>query len=390
MAKRIYIEGRALVADHFSGVGHYVLGITKALDEYIGSVAHTELQLKNRERYKNFLCVPSRQKSRLGKFSFLNLRAVSFPIPPRFIDKLLYYNIIPPPDLWFGQGVYLFTNFSRFPLLRAKSATIIYDITFEAVPQFVDANNRKFLSAMVKKSVQKSDVIITISEHAKSEIVNFYKVPASKIVIAYPGVDRSVYYKRSEREVAAIQYQYGLPKNYVLFVGNIEPRKNIGGLIDAYVKLPLELCKKHPLILIGASGWLTEEIFEKIESAQKKGYPIVRPKEYVTDKDMPAVYSGASLLVYPSHYEGFGIPPVEAMACGVPVISADNSSLPEAVGDAALLVKSSDTSSITNAMSKLLSQASLRNELIKKGYEQVKKFSWDFSAELIYKQLIKL
>jgi glycosyltransferase involved in cell wall biosynthesis len=388
--QKIYIESRALVADHFSGVGHYVLGVLKALDEYISLPEHTELQLENQLKYESFLCIPRDHRLRLKKLRLLNFGIKLFLHHSWSIDRLLSRNLFPPLDLIFGRGVYLFTNFSSYPLLWSKSATIIYDITFEAVPQFVDANNRRFLSKMVKRTAQKSDLIITISAHTKKELVNFYKLPPEKIVIAYPGVDLGTYYRRSDKEIKAVKYRYGLPDDYVLFVGNIEPRKNIGGLIDAYSQLPLELCKKHPLVLVGASGWLTEEIFDKIDSAQKKGYPIVRPKGYVADEDMPAVYSAARALVFPSHYEGFGIPPVEAMACRVPVISADNSSLPEAVGDAALMVKSSDTKSIADAIERLLTNKSLQRELVAKGYEQAKKFSWSDSAQIIYKSLVEL
>ncbi len=388
--KKIYFETRALVADHFSGVGHYVLGIAKALDDYIGSPEHTQLQKEHNSDFDTILWAPRNHVSRLAKFKFLNLRSKAFPIPSYLIDRLLDNNLFPPLDLWPGKRVYFFTNFSRFPLLRAKSATVIYDTSFESVPQFVDANNRRFLSKIVKKSANKSDLIITISRHAKQDLVKFYGVPASKVIIAYPGVDRTIFYKRSPAEIAAVKYQYGLPDNYVLFVGNIEPRKNISGLIEAYTKLPLELCQRHPLVLIGASGWLTEEIFNKITTAQEKGYPIVRPKKYVADADIPAVYSGATILAYPSHYEGFGIPPLEAMACGVPVVCADNSSLPEAVGNAALLVKSTDTPAISKAIQKLLQDKDLRAGLIEKGYRQVPKFSWRDSAELIYKALMDL
>ena len=390
MAKKIYFESRALVADHFSGVGHYIQGVAKALDDYISSPEHAQLQLEHNSGYRTIFWAPRNHVSRLAKFSFLNLRVKTFAIPSYFIDRLLFNNLIPPLDLWFGRGTYLFTNFSRFPLFRAKSATIVYDVSFESVPQFVDANNRRFLSKMVRKAVNKSDLVITISKHAKEELVNFYSLPTKKVIIAYPGVDRTIFYKRSQTEIAAIKYQYGLPDNYLLFVGNIEPRKNISGLIEAYIKLPLELCRHYPLVLIGASGWLTDEVFSKINSAREKGYPIVRPNKYVADADMPAIYSGATMLVYPSHYEGFGIPPLEAMACGLPVICGDNSSLPEAVGNAGFMIDSSDPPAISKAIEKLLQDEHSREELIEKGYQQVRKFSWQTSADVIYKALIGL
>lgn len=388
--KKIYFEGRALVADHVSGIGHYVQSIAKELDDYIGSPEHTNFELKNSASYQTTIWAPRNHFSRLHKFRFLNLKPKRFAISSHYIDRLLLKRLVLPLDLRFGRGVYLFTNFSRYPLMFSKSATIIYDTTFESVPHFVDDNNRRFLSKMVARAVQKSELIITISKHAKSEIVNFYKIPEHKVIIAYPSFDQSSYYKRSEEEMSAVKHYYHLPDNYVLFVGNIEPRKNIAGLIDAYTNLPLQLCQKNPLVLVGASGWLTDEIFAKIKDATTKGYPIVRPSKYVEDNDMPAIYSAAKVFVYPSHYEGFGIPPLEAMACGIPVICADNSSLPEAVGDAAVMVKSTDTDSITQAIKKVLDDEVLREELVKKGFKQIKKFSWAGSAELIYKSLVGL
>ena len=389
-SKKIYFECGALVADHFSGVGHYVMGIAKALDDFIGRPEHALLQAQSKTTDETILCVPRNHRARLNKFGFLNTKAKSFPFHSRILHKLVDNKLLPPLDTWFGRGTYLFTNFTRYPLWRAKSATVIYDISFELVPQFVDANNRRFLSKVVRQAVTKSNLIITISKSAKDEIANFYNIPPSKIIVAYPSVDRSLYYKRSPEEIKEIKIKYGLPDNYVLFVGNLEPRKNITTLIDAYTQLPLDVARKFPLLLVGANGWLSETIFEKLKEAEKAGYTIVRPNKYVNDRDLPAIYSGATMLAYPSHYEGFGMPPVEAMACGVPVITADNSSLPEAVGDAGIMVNSTDTKGISKAILQLMNDDSLRQQLTARGYEQVKKFSWDESAQKIYKALVEL
>ena len=232
-----------------------------------------------------------------------------------------------------------FHQFRQLPLLRSKSATIVYDISFEIVPQYVDANNAQYLSKVVRKTIKESNLIITISNYTKSELISFYNINPAKVLVAYPAVDRKYFYRRSEWEVDRVKRNYELPDNYILFVGNIEPRKNITTLIDAYTKLPRSYSDKAPLLLVGASGWLNEDIFDKIKKAKQNGYTIARPKSYVDDEDIPAVYSGSSMLVYPSHYEGFGMPPLEAMSCGVPVITSDNTSLPEVVGNAGILVK---------------------------------------------------
>ena len=388
--KKIYFECSALVADHFSGVGHYVKGIAQAWDNYIALPEHSLLQSQQKSRFNTVLFASKNRMNRLTKFRIEHMTKKSILLPARIIHKLLDKGVLPPLDLWFGRGTYFFTNFSRYPLFKSKSATVIYDISYEIVPQYADANNARYLSKIVRQAVSKSDLIITISNYTKKELVDFYNLNPKNVIVAYPAVDRSHFYKRSEWEIDKVKRKYSLPDNYILFVGNIEPRKNISLLIDAYTKLPKEYSDKHPLLLVGANGWLSEKIFEKLDKAEKNGYKIIRPNSYVDDSDIPAVYSGAFMLVYPSHYEGFGMPPLEAMSCGVPVVVSDNTSLPEVVGEAGILVKSTDQKGILDAMVKIMSEDSLRKSLIQKGYEQTKKFSWDASAQKIYKALLEL
>lgn len=378
------------MADHFSGVGHYVQGIAQAWDRYLASPEHAVLQKEKHTRFATLLTASKNRMGQLHRFGLEYMQRKPLLPPARVLHKLLERGLMPPPDLWLGRGTYLFTNFARYPLLFSKSATVIYDLSYEIVPQYVDANNARYLSRMVRQSAQKSDLIITISNYTKQEIVNFYGLSPDKIIVAYPAVDRQHFYRRSDREVDRVKRKYDLPDNYVLFVGNIEPRKNITTLIDAYTKLPRQYADQSPLLLVGANGWLSDAIFEKLEAAKKTGYTVVRPSSYVDDADLPAVYSGALMLVYPSHYEGFGMPPLEAMSCGVPVITADNTSLPEVVGQAGILVKSTDAKGITAAIQKLMSDAALRDDLAEKGYAQSRKFSWDESARTIYRALVEL
>jgi len=389
-SKRIYFECNALIADHFSGVGHYVKGIAQAWDSYLGSPEHTILQKEKRVRYTTVLLASKNCLKRLVKYRLEHMPQRGTTLPAHILYKLDFFGLMPPLDLKFGRATYLFTNFTRFPVWRSKSATIIYDITYEVVPQYSDKNLARYLSKVVRRAVKKSDLIITISNHAKKELVKFYDLQPDKVMVAYPAVNRRDFYRRSEWEIDKVKRKYELPDNYVLFVGNIEPRKNITTLIESYTKLRLDLSKKYPLLLVGVNAWRNKAIFEKIEAAKKNGYNIVRPKTYVDDNDIPAVYSGASMLVYPSHYEGFGMPPLEAMSCGIPVITADNSSLPEVVGNAGILIKSTDEKGITSAMQKLMTDTPLRDSLIKKGYAQSRKFSWDKSAQKIYKALLEL
>lgn len=166
-----------------------------------------------------------------------------------------------------------------------------------------------------------------------------------------------------------------------MFVGNIEPRKNLIHLLRAYEKLPSQLRSKYSLLLVGAKGWQDDQIFETINRLQDQGNLVQLPSKRVSDDDMPAIYSGASVFVYPSIYEGFGIPPLEAMACGVPVVASDNSSLPEACGDAALLVDASSAREISDSILKILTDKDLVSTLRRAGAAQSKRYNWKKSAE---------
>jgi glycosyltransferase involved in cell wall biosynthesis len=249
----------------------------------------------------------------------------------------------------------------------------------------VEPRNQKFLSDNVKKSVERSARIITISKNSKSEISKFYGLPKSEIDIVYPGIDQSIFFRWPKNEVEKVKARYGIYGKYILFVGNIEPRKNLKNLLLAYEKLDDKTRTEYSILLVGARGWLDDEIFDIIERLRLAGNHIQQPNDYVTDRDRVAIYSGASLFVYPSQYEGFGIPPLEAMACGVPTITSDNSSLPEAVGNGARQVSAGSVDQLTQAIKEVLQDKKEQQVLIEKGFKQVDKFSWEQEAKKLLK-----
>lgn len=377
---RLIIDGEVLVADHFSGVGNYTLEMMRAIDK----------ELDHDKRFRASIFVYFRQIEKMRSYGFKNIKIIPSPLSLRISNALKHRNAQQPLDLLFGRGVYLFPNFSSWPLLRSKSIPFIYDISFEKYPQYAEPRNQKFLSKQVKLSSQRANHIVTISKSAQHEIAGFYKKSINCIGVYYPAVDLSHYYKRPKEEIADVREKYHIPESYILFVGNIEPRKNLKGLLLAYEKLSPRLQEKYSLVLVGAKGWQDGEIFEIINRLIKKGLSIVFPDRYVESKDLPAVYSGATVFVYPSIYEGFGIPPVEAMACGTAVVCADNSSLPEAVGNAAVMVDASSAQSVANGMSSLLVSDQLRQDMIKKGHKQTEKFSWNSSAKKLLQEIEKI
>jgi len=368
---KIFVDAEVLIVPHFSGIGHYTLDLLKALDQ----------ELDDRPDVQVVLGVYYKRMPKIRAYNFKNFKYRYSPFPLRINNALKIRNIHLFYDLFFGKHIYFFPNYTSWPLLFSKSVSVIYDLSFEYFPQYVEPRNQKFLSDNVKKSAKHSTKIVTISKNSKNEICEFYKLPKDNVAIVYPGIDQSIFFKWPENEVEKIKARYGIFGKYILFVGNIEPRKNLKNLLLAYEKLDKTTRNEYSILLVGARGWLDDEIFEIIERLRLAGNHIQQPNDYVLDKDRAALYSGASLFVYPSQYEGFGIPPLEAMACGVPTITSDNSSLPEVVGDAAQLVSAESVTQLADAIQLLLADTKLRDDLIEKGFKQVDKFSWGCEAK---------
>ncbi len=375
--KKIFIEGLGLVDGHFSGVGQYTLGILQGVDQII-----EDKKLSGQPYPDVRVIIPRDSLARFKSFGFKNIGYKRLPLSFYYVAGLWHKGKMFPVDLWCGKATYIFPRFVDMPLMFSKSAMVIYDISFELFKQYSDERNAKFLSDGIKRSLKKTSKVITISQNARREIIDFYKIPESIVVVATPAVDQVYFYKRSPEQIEEVKRKYKISGDYILALSNLEPRKNLDGLVDAYCSLPKSVTDKIGLLLVGVSGWKTEKLFDKIVSKVQEGYNIVRPAHYVADKDKPAIISGAKLLVYPSHYEGFGMPPLEALACGVPVITADNSSLPEVVGDTGEMINSTDTEAIAVAIERSLKEHSVLSKKIQTaGPLQAEKFSWIESAQ---------
>jgi glycosyltransferase involved in cell wall biosynthesis len=374
---KLFIDADALVVDHFSGVGHSLLGITKALER--------RNQVDN--NLDVILFAPKRRLHRLNEWGFQSVNYKGIPLPRRGIMALHRRQALPPLDLLLGKGVYFFPNFLNWPLLYSKSITLVHDISFEVHPEFVDPPNQRFLSENVPKAIKRTDIVASVSPNSMNEVHDHYKVPKTKLAVLPNAVDRSLFYKRDREEVKRIKAKYGVTGDYFIFVGNMEPRKNLVNLIQAYRNLPRDITSKVGLLLIGGGGWSSKDIFNELYQARYDGYKIMRPDKFVLDEDLPALYTGAKALVYPPVYEGFGIPPLEAMACETPVISTNVEPLPWVVNDAALMVNPYKKESITNAMKDILNEK-ISAPLIRKGKIQVKQFHWQQTADILVDELI--
>lgn len=376
--KKIYIDGLGLVEGHFSGVGHYILGILKGIDEIL-----------DREKYLGnptpdiYVIIPRDTVNKFRSFGFQHIGYKSFPLSFRVMSTLWRRNWLPPIDLWCGRGAYIFPRFADMRLALSKSSIVVFDLSYELYRQYSDEGNAIFLSKAVKRSIAKAESIITISDSVRRELMDFYKLDSGRIRVATPATDPKVFYRRSNKEIKAVKNQYCIKGDYILALSNLEPRKNLEALVDVYCQLPEETRKKTGLLLVGVHGWRIEALLKDIVGRVEKGFNIMRPSSFVLDEDRPAIISGAKMLVYPSHYEGFGIPPLEALACGVPVITADNSSLPEVVGYAAKMVPSDDRKELLKAVEANLNNLDkLTQETITAGPDQAKQFSWIKSAQV--------
>lgn len=375
---KIIFDGLALVEGHFSGIGQYTLGILRGMDENLD-----DLKYKGRACPKVVVAIPWNTVDRFKSFQFKHISYKRVPLTFRVMSKLWYSGLMFPLDLWCGRGFYIFPRFVKMPLLFSKYALVICDLSYEMYPQYSDKGSAEFLSAGVKKSIKKASKVITISENSKKEIVDFYKANPQDVVIAYPAVDQKVFYRRSEQEIDRVKQKYGIKSDYILALSNLEPRKNLQSLVDAYCAMSKNFTDKTALLLVGVSGWKTEGLFGHITDKVSQGYNIIRPSSYVADEDRPAILSGAKVLVYPSHYEGFGMPPLEALACGTPVVVADNSSLPEAVGSVGKKVSGSPESIVGALGEYLKDQERISKKLLKAGPKHAKKFSWLESGKII-------
>jgi glycosyltransferase involved in cell wall biosynthesis len=380
----IFIEGTPVFTPRRWGVGQY----TKRLVE-----AMAKLEPKHKYTIFGFHFLTKRSKPYLPlDHPSIHYKFVRF-LPGRGYSFLFKKGIRIPIDLLLGAkpDIVFYPNFVRWPLAtKAKSVIVIHDIgSFLEYGQHADPKNRKYMRKYVPYSLRRTDHVFAVSEFTKKEVVKRYRTDPKLISVVPPALDHEQFYVRPDKEVAAVRKKYKLPEEFILFVSTMEPRKNLVGLLDAFASLPADFQKKFPLMLVGDKGWADGEIKERIERYSK--LPI-RWLGYVPDEDIAAVFTAASLFTYPSFYEGFGMPPLEAMACGTPVVTSNTSALPESVGDAAVTVDPNDIKSIAAGIQKVLNNPKLAATLRKKGLAHAQKHTWENSAKKAlaeFKKIVK-
>lgn len=256
-------------------------------------------------------------------------------------------------------------------------------------PEWVSMNLRTLKSALWRRSARWAAHIITISDYSKQQIEQHFSVPAEKISVIPLGVDERWFAPPEEQAVRQVLRRHGLPETFFLFVGTLQPRKNVGRVIEAHRSLPPGVRERVPLVIVGRAGWQCEALVEAL-AARRYGDTVVWLR-HVPDADLPKLMKAAAALVFPSLYEGFGLPVLEAFAAGTPVVTSNGSALPEVAGDAALLVDPLDPASIAKAMLSVLEDATLAAGLRAKGRLRARQHSWDRTASMtldVYRRVL--
>lgn len=320
--------------------------------------------------------------------------------PPQGWLKALPANfklrVIPFPKFWtqtrltwelFWHPVdVFFMTIQALPFLHPKNSVItVHDVAYEMFPKAFGAFMLFYLKLTTRWGVWRAKKILAASESTKNDIVRIYGTAPEKIETLLLGVDDS-YKPLPYDQVQSVLDRYGLShKKYILFVGTIQPRKNIVGLVEAFEKLKKDCHIEERLVLVGGKGWLWQPIMERIETSSARNS--IKLMDYVKLEDLPALYNGAAVFTLPALYEGFGLPPLEAMACGTPVVVSNLSSLPEVVGDAGELVDPKSPDSIAAGLLKVLQNTQLQETMSRKGLERAKFFTWRACAEKTLKVL---
>jgi alpha-1,3-rhamnosyl/mannosyltransferase len=269
-----------------------------------------------------------------------------------------------------GADIFHASSLVRHPPRRPRLTTTLHDLTSWIMPELHPAANRR-ADRQLAEHLRRAYRIIAVSESTRQDAIRVLGVPPEKLVVIHSGV-ADAFFHVDDEAVARVRARYRLARPFVLSVGTVEPRKNLGGLVSAFQALPASLQDEFDLVLAGPMGWATETTAQRVRAARYLGY--------VPERDIAALTAAATVFAYPSLYEGFGFPVAQAMAAGVPVVTSNVSALPEIAGDAALLVDPRSLQELRDALSRLLLYPELRTRLSIRGRERAERFRWEVCA----------
>lgn len=360
---KIAIDGRML---HYSGIGRYIRNLAENISEI--DRKNTYCVLLNSDDYAGL--TPARRDGR----SNLEYRAASYYVP---VYSMREHWLLPFEIRRLESDIVHYPSFNTPLFWGGRFVVTIHDLIYYLYPGLCPGRFKHYYAKAVFRAVSgKAERIIAVSAHTKNDIVRHLGVDPRKVEVIYNGVDGIYAPEKDERKMKAVMEKYGIKGEYVLYVGSHGENKNLLRLVEAYA-------------MMKARGSCRLVIGGKIDPRRRKLYEApgrlgvadsVTFAGHIPDEDLPALYSMASIFVFPSLYEGFGFPPLEAMACGAPVVCSNSSSLPEVTGDAALMFDPLDTGDMARKMDEALSNTGLRSELKEKGFRRAAAFSWREAA----------
>ncbi|PNX48592.1 MAG: hypothetical protein BV457_01160 [Thermoplasmata archaeon M9B1D] len=336
--------------------------LTEGIDDEKYSILNFQLPLDFRYiMKKNSIKLIFNDEYNLLKGNFRLIRSKigeEIILPQKIQDK----NI----DIFHGLGHYIPTyNKGKY-----KSIMTVYDVCPFLLPETYSKDVADYYNYIFPKRLEKADKIITISKNTKKDLVNYFNIDKDKIEVIYLGVEKKYSYSNKIKK-----------NKYILSVGTLQPRKNFVNLIKAFSLIKNNF--EHKLVIVGKKGSDYINILEEIKKHNLENRVFIQG--YISDKQLIEIYKSADLFVFPSLYEGFGLPPLEAMACGIPVIASNTSSLPEVIGDAGIMIDPKNVNDIADAIKKILNSEKLKNDLILKGLERTKMFEWKNTSNKILK-----
>ena len=363
---KVLFDIRPLLEPRRSGVGNYTLGLMRALlssaEPGIEFIFAANAAGRHLPDETTSLVDPQRHTISLTRW------------PNRLLNAGVATTGWPRLEDLHGDAAAVYLPNLNFAATRRPLIVTVHDLSFIRRPESFSPRQRLWHAAIRPAALfRRATHLVAVSEHTKADLIDLFGLAPEKITVINPGLDAGV--RPAAPEVQdSLRNKFGLSRPYFLYLGNLEPRKNIPSLLSAFEKMP----DATELVIAGGRGWGAEKIFR--QAAQSPARERIRFLDYVAAADRAALYSAALALVYPSFYEGFGLPPLEAMACGTPVIVSHATSLPQTVGAAGLLVDPYDIDSIAEGMKAVLDEPALRARLSAAGPAQAAKFSWQDSA----------
>lgn len=361
-------------------------GTRSGIEEYTINLLSRLLSLDKNIKFKLFYNAFNQVELDYDWLRLPNVELKKFRWPNRFVfDPAAKFLKLPKIDRMLGGcDVFFAPHFLLSPVSqKCRKVVTFHDLSFEYFPDFFSWRKRFWHNSLApRQRALEANKIIAVSQSTKDDLVSLYSLSTEKIKVIYSGIESRLGKKEiTNEQKLAIRKKYNLPEDFILYFGTLEPRKNLVGLIQAYEAFRQQTGgdKKYSLVIAGNSGWLCDDIFAQAKKSNFAADIIFTG--FIDPADKVYLYNLASLFVYPSFFEGFGFPPLEAMACGVPVICSHTSSFPEVVGEAALMIDPYNFDEIAWAMKEVLNDKELRQDLIEDGLARVNNFSWDKCAK---------